>query len=866
MNDTKKQKKKITKASIKKGFMGSISILLCILLTPFLSVTLALVEYSRYQQVMELTDEVLELTGLSVLADYDPYIHSRFGLLATSQDGEFAEGAAELLENNIKVMGNQVTLENPSFKGELSLANVETLRQQVVDFSELTATTAVMAEDLKLEDLLQKLKSTEQFQSIMNTVGSLADLADALTTAVEKLEKLESSLEKVQSSVNSAVSTANKLATKMAELMTDLCEDGITSASSITEENEGYLDRLKYIYTTAKELVDDLEDIKTSLTSVKTSATEFTDAVKNARNAVSRVSASNNVDPDGSISQAASSTLEDVLESMEELVEDTVSEIKEEAINTAKETVNQIIDTALESAGTGLNDVVGRYSSIVSGDYFELDEDGNLSGRAKKDVNDFIRAAQSACASQSTDELVSILKVKFVPDIDVNFSQILREIKTILEDATQKLVDSAGDKVIETLTNLVNVAKGLFNLEVFYNPDLNAYVNIGGAGENSPYQAFMDAVGGMFNAIDKFKSSIGGWNLFGALDAMGDMFNEIYNLLNAIKDIALSSINNIARLGSSLVSGDVRELYEGFIISGYMRHNLPCRLDTGDYSYDSDGNNLKVKLTGTGLTGFDYDKIARQEVYSGQNVSLKKKEQTIFQSMAQTMKNLKAGYGPDSMFKGAELEYIRAGTNSELANQIICFFDIYFLRLLLDLPSVFIDTEVRNIATLATVASWVVYILYIVLEPLCDTILLVNNAEVPLVRSKCWLTATGLPKLALKLGNEILGKELKGSLEKFIGSSINWNGGSNDGDGEGYRTHMLIILLIHVEPDVQIQRLANLIELEAKEHYGSFNINKAYTAVEISADVTFNPFFDLGTFTGGDPLLPSYNIKQTVTY
>ncbi len=864
MKDTKNEKKKITKKSIKKGFTGSISILLCILLTPFLSVTLALVEYARYQQVMEVTDEIYELTGLSVLADYDPYIHNRFGLLATSQEGEFADGADELLENNIKILGNQVTLENPSFTGELSLANVETLRQQVVDFSELTATTAVMLEDFKLEELLEKLKVTAQFEAIMNTVGSLADLADALTKAVEKLEKLETSLKKVQSSINSAVSSAKNISSKMAELISQLGENGITNSSGM---NQDYLNELKDIYSTAKGMVDNLTSVKSNLTAVKTSATEFVNAVKDARKAVNNVSVSNEVDSDGSISEAASSTMEEILKDMEDLVEDTVSEIKDETINTAKETVDKIINSALSSSG--LKDVVGRYSDIVRGNYFDLP----LSDSAKEDVEDFLSVAKSSYASHSGEELISFFKSKFIPDISIDIDTILNDIKEILVAATEKLVDSVGDKVISLLTNLVNVANGLFNLDVFYDPALNAWVD-GNGSERSSYQDFMDALGDMLEAVDDFKAAMKKGNIFskirGALGAMRDMFASIGDLMIAIKDIALDSVENIARLGSSLVSGDVADLYEGFIISGYMRHNLPCRLDTGDYDYNSDSNKVKLKLTGTGLTGFEFDDIARQEVYSGQNVSLNPRDGSKFQGLASMLQNLKNGYGTDRMFKGAELEYIRAGTNSELANQVICFFDIYFLRLLLDLPSVFFtDTEVRSIATAATVASWVVYILYIVLEPLCDTILLVNRANVPLVKTKCWLTVTGLPKFAGKLGSKVLGKELKNTLETYVEGSVDWNAGA-DNDGEDYRTHMLIILLIHVDPNNQIQRLANLIDLEATEYYRqhgkSFSIHKTYTAVQVSADATFNPFFDLGTFTGGESLLPRFNIKQTVTY
>lgn len=878
MKNVRRKKKKFTKASLKKACMGSISILLCLLLTPFLSLALGLVEYARYQEVIEITDEIYELTGISVLSDYDNYIHNRFGLLATSQDGEFADGADELLNDNIKVLGKQVSLEVPSFTGKLSLSNTETLRQQVVDFSELTSTTAVLAEDFNLEDLLNKLQNVQQFQDIMNTVDSLADLADALTVAVEKLEALESALTSLESSVNTAVSSANTLSTQMADLYKKLGENGITLPqeasleeieAAVTSFTDGYLQDFKDIYSTAKTLVDNLNSIKTNLTSIKTAASEFISAVQAARTAVENISATNSADSSGQISAAATTTLEEVLKDMEGLIEDTLSDITDETVNIAKDTVNEIIDNALES--TGLKDVVGRYSSIVNGDYFALP----LSETAKQDIVDLLKTVKTVYSSNSPDALTDYFKDKFVPRINIDASNIKEDVVSSLENATNKLVDGVGDKLISLLTKLVNIVKNLFDLDLFYEADLNAYVNIGNA-SSSPYQSFMDAIGSLFTAVDDFKAAMEDGGLFekikGALEAMGDMFAAIGDLMGAIIDIAGAAVDSIVELGSSLITGDVRGLYEKMLISGYMRHNLPCRLDSGDYAYDADGNQLNLNLTGKGLTGFDFNNIARPAVFTGQSATLNSDSGSKFQGLASTLQNLKNGYGTDTMFKGAELEYIRAGTNSEIANQVICFFDLYFLRLLLDLPSVFMDGEVNAVAGAATVASWVVYILYIVAEPFCDTLLLVNGETVPLIRSDCWLTATGLVGFIDKLGSAVLGEALQNELNSFTSSyatSSDGSSGSDDG-GLDYRTHMLVMLLIYVDSDTQIQRLSNLIELETAEYYRqkgkTFDMNKTYTAVQISAEVTFNPFFDLGVFNGGGSFLPSYDIKQTVSY
>lgn len=869
--NTKKKSKRITKALLIKGTKGAISIFLCLLLTPFLTIALGLAEYARYQEVYEITEELYELTGVSVLSDYDTYLHNRFGVLATSQKNDLAQYAPSLLIDNAKVLGNQVTIGNPKVSGSLALSDTQILRQQIIDVSELTATTAILAVDFKLEELLNKLQGVSQFQDIMNTVDSLADMADALSTALDKLEELEAAVETLKSDISSAKSYAETLSTKMSDLFKKLGDNGVVlPANATTEEIETaissftgtYLQDLKDAYRTGHSLISKLNDIKSDIGTVKTSAEAFASAVSAASQAAQNITKENSADEDGSIANKAASTLEEVLDSMEELVEDTVADITDDVVNAVKSTANQIVNTALES--TGLAGITTRYYEIVNGDYFSLP----LSDTAKGDLVDLLQTVKTVYDSKSASGLLDYFKSKFVPNFNFDAGQLLTDIKAVVSEATEALTDGVGDKLISLLTKLVNIVKGLFDLDLFYEPDMNAYVNIGNASA-SPYQSFMDAIGDLFSAIDTFKNAMKENGLFskikGALKAMKEMFAAIGDLMGAIIDIAGAAVTSIVELGSSLFSGDVRGLYEKLLISGYMRHNLPCRVNSGDWTYDEDGNSVNLSVDGVGLTGFAYSDIPRPPLMSAQNPA-----STGFLGLAQTLQNLKNGYGQDEMFRGAELEYIRAGTNSEIANQVICFFDIYFLRLLLDLPSVFMDAEVAEVAAAATVAAWVVYILYIIVEPFCDTLLLVNGESVPLIRTDCWLTATGVMTFVNKIGSAVLGPELQTELNNYTSSHASSSKPATGGSGTGemnYQTHMLILLLIFVDSNTQISRLQNLMELEAKAYYeGSFTMNKAYTAVNITAETSFNPFFDLGTASGGSVFTPRVQLKRTVSY
>lgn len=884
----RKRRKKITKRQLIKGLKGSISITLCLLLTPFLTLALSLVEYSRYQEVKEVTDEIYELTGISILSDYDNYVHNRFGLLCTSQEDELGSNADSLLEDNIEILGKQLTLDSStvSINGKFPLTNVETLRRQVVDFSELTSTSAIIAEDFKVEELLNKLQGVSQFQDIINTVDSLADTADALDKAVTSLETLQTELTEVQTSINNAVASANTLATNMADLYKKLGDNGVTLPENATPEQitstvetfgNTYLEDLKGLYTTGNQLIGNLESIKTNLEELKTAASNFINAVNEAKEIAENISSKNSVDSDGNISQEATQTLTDVLGQMVYLAEDALADIKEDTINTAKGAVDDVITGIVNSSG--LAEITTRYNEIVNGEYFALP----LTDTAKADLTELLKTAGEVYSTQNAEQLEEYFKGKFVPNISniINIDNILELVKQAYTRASQSLSDSVTNKVIDLLTDLVNIVKGLFDLDLFYEADMNAFVNTGGASD-SPYQDFLDALGGMFTAIDSLKESMQKDDVFSkllsGLSAMKDMFSSIGKLMKSIWDIAGDSVAGIMELAGSTITGDVQGLYEKLLIAGYMRHNLPCRVNSGNYS--SNEGDVTVDLTGEGLTQFPYNDIARPAIFTGQS----SQGGSNFQSLQTFIDSLQNGHGTDTMFRGAELEYIRAGTNSEIANQVFTFFDIYFLRLLLDLPSVFMDAEVGAVATAATIASWVVYILYIVVEPFCDTLLLVNAESVPLIRTDCWLTATGVGTFLSKLGQATMGDALYNSVNSYATSNATSDKPKNpDTDvsvsattgGSGlaetdYQAHVLIVLLAFVESDTMIARLQDLIELETAEFYRqkgeSFSMSKTYTTVEVEGDITFNAFFDLGILNDGNPLLPQLKVKQSVSY
>ena len=991
-----KKKKKFTKAKFVKSANGAISIFLCLLLTPFLTVALALVEYVRYQEVIAVVDQVYELTGISVLADYDSYIHNRFGLLATTQDTELDEGIDDIFNTNAQLLGNQIQIENTAVAGSLSLAEAEVLRRQVLDFSEMTATAAVILDDFKLQELLDKLENLEAFETVMNTVGDLADTAASLNTLVESAQTLVDTLNGLKQSIQSITNTATSLVRRADSLISGISSDEnvaivLSESASFEERKEAaiafyeyYKGELESLQTSLEGLKSQVTDIKTQLDDVKATVEEIRENLADVKETASNIGASKEDDEgedaaeeeedtedssgddseeadDSDDNSANENTFTDaaasaegviggVIDELKEAMEQALKNFSEKATENVKDAVDDFVANTLEA--TGINNLISIYDDLSG---FSMD---SITSVEVEDLAGILQIVQNISDSaQDGGSVVDALKEELMSVIEVNLS--LETLSTCLNDAIESAKNSLKEsfefELSALLDTMVSIVENLFGMDLFFNGDLNALVAFDGP-TDSPYADFLYALGDLLEAIESLTSVFGsndedeeededaGDNI---IKALSDALTAAYNMMEAVFNIVGDKIESIIGLATD-------NFYEKMIISGYMRHNLPSRTDAGAV-----GEGGMVSLDGTGLmTGFEFNDIPRPaadgedgSAYSGSLEKLK----GVF-------KFLKTGNGEDSMFRGAELEYINAGTKSEIVNQTITFFDLYFLRMILDIFSIFTDPEVNTIAGSATIGAPIVYILYILIEPLCDTLLLVNKTSVPLIRADCWLSPTGVPKLMKALAdaglNDDLREELEGRLTKAVGGTVSSDEEEDSDDSEepddekpkedektdsgteqpekpnkdatddsdktdkpntgkesdqgdkpdkgsdktdkpdsdddpdkpdadddsdpngkkgqtlaelttiDYETHVLIQLMLFVHPDSQINRLGNLIELEAKAKYEAenFEMSKTYTAVEVSADTTFKPFFDLSKLNGGEPFLPSVRMKQMVTY
>jgi hypothetical protein len=293
------------------------------------------------------------------------------------------------------------------------------------------------------------------------------------------------------------------------------------------------------------------------------------------------------------------------------------------------------------------------------------------------------------------------------------------------------------------------------------------------------------------------------------------------------------------------ISGTIDNFGEDLIIDEYLIHSLPNRT-----------NATKSKLSGSdSFTGYSYSKLN----LASYSVAEKLDMVGLISHMVQLVKD-----GTDKTFSAAELEYILVGTPSEMANQAVVFLQIYMLRLAVDIVPVLINSEVAAMAEAAGAPTFgigaaVVYLMEILVQPLLETLSIVNGTDQPVIPTTIYITPKGISK-AVKVFTKIaLSKEDEKKLQSaFSGvqsdagedsaeaqtdSSSDNSSDSNSSSGTksknsfsydwGYDQYCFLLLLMTGSCSTELERFVDIINMEANANYGdgTFEIKNAYTCV-----------------------------------
>lgn len=192
------------------GTKGIISIFLCFIMTPILSLTGALIEFSRYQNAVQTGEEAVNVSTIATLSNYDDYLSKRFGVFALKQNKGFsAENTYKnYFKTNSGVLGKAIEMTNTSAKGKNPLSDQEILEQQISDFGETTALTETILNDFNLEELLKKFDKSNYVTEIANTTGNISKFVKSVKGVIEEAEKLEKTM---KDAINAKTTVENSI-------------------------------------------------------------------------------------------------------------------------------------------------------------------------------------------------------------------------------------------------------------------------------------------------------------------------------------------------------------------------------------------------------------------------------------------------------------------------------------------------------------------------------------------------------------------------------------------------------------------------------------------------------------------------------
>lgn len=828
------------------GARGIISILLCLVLCPFLSISFLLVESSRYQQAIQTLDEVNNNAAMSTLADKDSYLFERFGLFGTSQEGSIDAKYQSYLQKNWGVLGAGAKLNSAivNLNYSLSLNNPDVLQKEILEFSELNVSTQMVADYLDLDKLISTLESLGDLKKIRKSIEAISAGADAAAAAVDLVKNADTLLTSLNSyagKYNTYVLTHSEFLKAALDLQATIktemdADDSLCYPKDLPQAPTPSPDGTTPAPSEEKTSVYDNDNVKAKITELNKKVDAYQTACDDLAANLDEITSS-------------IKSVYDNLKTVKEKI-DKIKELGEED----KDSKTGAVSSSAEQSAKVYDDIFASYTDVftdfeANNGIEELEKDVQKIKETSSSLQDF--DVETITGETTTDDLEAVYAVIsiLVPD-----SNALTEAR---DDANTSLGgDDGGKSILSIVGDMVDSVRKLLNLNGVYDTSLNAYISsdymasLQASNGSAPgyAQQILDSMKTMLIAVDQFKSALEHWDLLGVLNAIVTVLRAVVEFYNGI----FNFFEQVCSRVYELISGGLDKAYESLLVCGYCAYDFPNRTNKSKSA---------ETLEGSALTGGSYADIARAQSAASSDGT---HWETGLEGLLKLLKNLQNESSEDITFCGAELEYILIGTQSEIMNQAGAFIYVYLLRMIMDILPICASPDVATLAAETTVGAPVVYALEFLLEPLCDTIILVNGGTSYIYKTTIYMTPTGLEKLVKALLNATALTDIFniGESEDKTGSTPKETGGTladfiSDGILEvDYKDHLLFMLMFTCTQAGEIlPRVQHLIQMETESYYKkqvadyTFNLSKSYVYLNFNLDVTLDPLFSIGSLS-----------------
>ena len=861
-----KEKRKAIRHFLKRkvnGTKGMLSIFLALVVSPLLMSTFIFIEYARIQSIQELMKEVMGSSLYSTLGHYDDYVEERFDLLSISQKDDVNTTYQGYMKANMNALGKGASIQSMEASGQHSLGSASILKQQIYEASEYTVMAQAMWDGFDLDRIKKKLdglpgmKQLNAGAEVANkAVGYANDTKDMINSVKDFQEKAKDFKEKCQNyktkyqafqtamqTVESIRNSGQEEGLPAAEAAADAAARELATATKELSTSLGNL------YDASKDLKEKMEKVKKDLSEVK----EATKKKKEESKEAATESAASTGTEIATIPAAGSGT------------------------GTEVATVPANGSTEVATTGTAADGEIpdGEGAETIGTDAYKWFEEMHkatenfANKQIQKGIDAIVEAEktslnnQAAALSSFTASGHSMSELSSAPLGKIEMKGFKEDVAKYADDLVDVLDKSAtaDQEGVKEVIAVGRLAQKLMDMKIFYDNSLDSNINPALLAHTSSFDTstLLTASGfaGMLqDAIDFADACYQHPNVFKMITKLASF---LINLAKFLAGLVTWMAEHFINLAKFLVN--YQEYYHAFLLYGYAAYNLP---------------NRTTYKKGSTLTGYSF-----QKVFSLAGGSDKGGKGGAMSDIASLGNNS----GSDPMFKGAELEYMLTGANSEYTAQAGAFFDGYMLRLMVDCYAVFNSDILKALSALGPVRI-VATVIFLLLEPFLDMVILVNGGTQVLFKTTAYLSTKGLPHLAQDMAGILdLSDEQKSTLggmferERGGGSSTGTEvavyhddpakHGGQDGSGKtndknemgyfplDYTAHGAILMILCTPYDQYTDRMQNLIQLEAKEKHKKdfdFDINKAYTSVHSDNKYKLNIFMNLSpTLTGGFP-------------
>ena len=330
------------------------------------------------------------------------------------------------------------------------------------------------------------------------------------------------------------------------------------------------------------------------------------------------------------------------------------------------------------------------------------EDDEKLEAQAKK---------LESYSAEADGKLEGYVVLSEVEGIDQRTASLYSDLKDTLKgsDSTMDLVRSLKDLLYQIIGTKV-----LYDGSLDSNLDPSELINQSGVLDLGTAE-ITDSVVDLLSSIWEFLISVGDGDFLATLTALGTFLQSLVTFFKGIFDWASSRLQNLGRL---LSGGD--SLGKNFLLYGYGVYNMPNRTNYSD---------------GSSLTGYEYSNIF--EMAGGTyNIGFLDGDFWHYPKMDNVE-------GSDKLYKGAELEYLLTGSNSEKGAQVGTFFNGFLLRLVSNLPAIASSDWITETSVTGPFVV-VVFVILLLLESFIDMILLVNKQSVSLIKMKAYMSTEGI--------------------------------------------------------------------------------------------------------------------------